>query len=48
MFGVKLMDTAGNEYQGAQYDATFKVEARQTDLDSQFGPAVNEAMPTVK
>jgi spore coat-associated protein N len=50
MFGVKLMDTAGNEYQGAHYDATFKVEAKQTDPDSEFGPAVDEEMqaPAVK
>lgn len=31
VFGVKLDETAGNELQGAQYNATFKVEAKQTD-----------------
>jgi spore coat-associated protein N len=31
IFGVKLSDKAGNEFQGAHYDATFKVEAKQTD-----------------
>lgn len=36
VFGVKLSDTAGNEYQGAQYDAEFKVEAKQTDNGAEF------------
>lgn len=31
VFGVKLNENAGNEFQGAQYNATFKVEAKQTD-----------------
>lgn len=31
IFGVKLSEKAGNDFQGAKYDATFKVEAKQTD-----------------
>ena|SRR5699024_10160164 len=31
MVGVKLEDTAGNEYQGAQYEAELTVRAKQTD-----------------
>ena len=31
MVGVKLEDTAGNEYQGAQYKAELTVRAKQTD-----------------
>ncbi|MCM3717675.1 CalY family protein [Fictibacillus phosphorivorans] len=38
MFFVKLLDSAGNEYQGAHYDAQFKVEAKQTDDGAKFGP----------
>ncbi|MBD7964935.1 TasA family protein [Fictibacillus norfolkensis] len=38
MFFVKLLDSAGNEYQGAHYDAEFKVEAKQTDNGAEFGP----------
>ncbi|MDR7073339.1 TasA family protein [Fictibacillus barbaricus] len=36
LFAVKLLDTAGNEYQGANYSATFKVEAKQTDNGAEF------------
>ncbi|PLR77244.1 hypothetical protein CU633_11920 [Bacillus sp. V3-13] len=42
IFGVKLLDTAGNEYQGATYNANFLVEAKQTDNGAEFGPAVEE------
>jgi spore coat-associated protein N len=31
MVGIKLDESAGNEYQGATYDATLKVNAKQTD-----------------
>ena len=37
-FMVKLLDSAGNEYQGAHYDAEFKVEAKQTEDGAEFGP----------
>ncbi|MQR94610.1 TasA family protein [Fictibacillus phosphorivorans] len=47
MFFVKLLDSAGNEYQGAQYNGEFKVEAKQTDEGADFGPAANtEVSPT--
>jgi spore coat-associated protein N len=44
MFAVKLLDSAGNEYQGAHYDAEFKVEAKQTDDGAEFGPAAGTEM----
>jgi spore coat-associated protein N len=44
MFFVKLLDSAGNEYQGAHYDAEFKVEAKQTDDGAEFGPAAGTEM----
>ncbi|WP_121604266.1 hypothetical protein [Virgibacillus sp. Bac332] len=31
MIAIKLDESAGNEYQGAQYDATFRVIGKQTD-----------------
>src|SRR5699024_1087198 len=31
MVGVKLEDTAGNDYQGAQYEAELTIRAKQTD-----------------
>lgn len=36
IFGVKLSENAGNEFQGVKYDANFKVEAKQTDNGSQY------------
>lgn len=36
MFGIKLGEGAGNEYQGAQYNATFNVNAKQTDEGSKY------------
>ncbi|MFK9091955.1 TasA family protein [Bacillus salipaludis] len=36
IFGVKLSDKAGNEYQGVKYDAEFKVEAKQTDNGAEY------------
>ncbi|WNB92485.1 TasA family protein [Bacillus sp. NEB1478] len=38
LFAVKLLDSAGNEYQGAQYNATFKVEAKQTYNGAEYAP----------
>jgi spore coat-associated protein N len=35
-FDVKLDDGAGNEYQGAQYDANLMVEAKQTDMGAKY------------
>lgn len=35
-FGVKLSEKAGNEYQGAHYNAEFKVEAKQVDEGAEF------------
>jgi spore coat-associated protein N len=46
MFFVKLQDSAGNEYQGAHYDAEFKVEAKQTDDGAEFGPKAGTEMET--
>lgn len=46
MFFVKLLDSAGNEYQGAHYDAEFKVEAKQTDEGAEFGPAAGTEVET--
>ena len=37
VFGVKLTEDAGNNYQGVQYDAEFKVEAKQTDDGAEYG-----------
>src|SRR5690625_7802607 len=37
VFGVKLTEEAGNNYQGVQYDAEFKVEAKQTDDGAEYG-----------
>ncbi|KEZ51679.1 hypothetical protein [Metabacillus indicus] len=37
IFGVKLDENAGNEYQGATYTSEFKVEAKQTDDGAKFG-----------
>lgn len=36
MVGIKLGEHAGNEYQGAKYSATFKVNAKQTDDGAQY------------
>jgi len=36
MVGVKLEDTAGNEYQGATYEAELTVRAKQTDKGAQY------------
>src|SRR5699024_6086181 len=36
VFGVKLSDKAGNDFQGIQYDAEFKVEAKQTDNGAKY------------
>ena len=36
VFGVKLSDKAGNDFQGIQYDAEFKVEAKQTDKGAKY------------
>lgn len=36
MVGVKLEDTAGNEYQGATYEAELTVRAKQTDDGAQY------------
>src|SRR5699024_9427577 len=36
VFGVKLSDEAGNEFQGIQYEAEFKVEAKQTDEGAEY------------
>ncbi|WP_152966801.1 hypothetical protein [Sporosarcina globispora] len=36
MIGIKLGEHAGNEYQGAKYGATFKVNAKQTDDGAQY------------
>lgn len=38
IFGVKLDDSAGDEFQGVKYDATFKVIGKQTDEGAQFAP----------
>ncbi|TCP30931.1 spore coat-associated protein N [Scopulibacillus darangshiensis] len=37
MFGIKLDAKAGNEYQGAKYNATLKVKAKQTEDGSTYG-----------
>ncbi|ASK63527.1 hypothetical protein CFK37_15880 [Virgibacillus phasianinus] len=36
MFGIKLGEGAGNEYQGAQYNGIFNVKAKQTDEGSKY------------
>jgi spore coat-associated protein N len=36
VFGVKLSEEAGNEFQGVQYDAEFKVEAKQSDNGAEY------------
>lgn len=36
MVGIKLEDSAGNEYQGATYDATLKVNAKQSDDGAKY------------
>ena len=36
MVGVKLEDTAGNEYQGAKYEAELTIQAKQTDDGAQY------------
>jgi spore coat-associated protein N len=36
MFGVKLSENAGNEFQGVGYTGSFKVEAKQTDEGAQY------------
>ncbi|MFJ7933265.1 hypothetical protein [Sporosarcina sp. NPDC096371] len=36
MVGIKLGEDAGNDYQGAKYNATFKVNAKQTDDGAQY------------
>ncbi|CRK80825.1 hypothetical protein [Neobacillus massiliamazoniensis] len=36
IFGVKLSENAGNDYQGVKYDAEFKVEAKQTDNGAKY------------
>lgn len=36
MFGVKLSEKAGNEYQGASYTADFKVKAKQIDEGAEY------------
>lgn len=36
MVGVKLDEHAGNEYQGATYDASLQVKAKQTDSGAQY------------
>ncbi|MDY0410156.1 hypothetical protein ACFFIS_01770 [Virgibacillus soli] len=36
VFGVKLNENAGNDYQGVQYNAEFKVQAKQTDNGAQY------------
>lgn len=36
VFGVKLSEEADNNYQGVQYDAKFKVEAKQTDDGAEY------------
>lgn len=35
MIGIKLGENAGNEYQGAKYNATFNFKAKQTDDGAQ-------------
>lgn len=36
MVGIKLDESAGNEYQGAKYDAALKVNAKQTDDGAEY------------
>ena len=36
IFAVKLSENAGNEYQGVNYQASFDVEAKQTDSGAQY------------
>lgn len=36
LFGVKLSENAGNEFQGVGYTGEFKVEAKQTDDGAQY------------
>ncbi|MDY0410194.1 hypothetical protein ACFFIS_15395 [Virgibacillus soli] len=36
MVGIKLEDSAGNEYQGVKYDAALKVKAKQTDNGAEY------------
>ncbi|MFJ7936296.1 hypothetical protein [Sporosarcina sp. NPDC096371] len=36
MLGIKLGEDAGNDYQGAKYSATIKVNAKQTDDGAQY------------
>ena len=36
MIAIKLDENAGNEYQGATYDATFNVMAKQTDDGAKY------------
>lgn len=36
MVGIKLDESAGNEYQGAKYDATLKINAKQTDNGAEY------------
>jgi spore coat-associated protein N len=40
-FLVKLDNSAGNEYQGLTYNATFKVEAKQTEPGAKFPSQIN-------
>ncbi|MGG3470161.1 hypothetical protein ABES02_22080 [Neobacillus pocheonensis] len=41
MFAVKLSENAGNQYQGVKYDASFKVEAKQTDAGAMYQSDMN-------
>lgn len=36
MIAIKLDESAGNEYQGATYNASFNVMAKQTDEGAQY------------
>ncbi|MBO1915510.1 hypothetical protein J4G37_63110, partial [Microvirga sp. 3-52] len=36
MFGLKLDESAGNEYQGAIYNATLTVDGKQIDEGAEF------------
>ncbi|WP_042143608.1 hypothetical protein [Paucisalibacillus sp. EB02] len=36
MVGIKLDESAGNEYQGAKYDAGLKINAKQTDNGAEY------------
>ncbi|SFA92316.1 MULTISPECIES: hypothetical protein [unclassified Bacillus (in: firmicutes)] len=41
IFGVKLSEKAGNDFQGANYTAEFKVEAKQTDDGAMYQSEIN-------